>query len=292
MDNDNIPEQSQAQPSAVEKATPKVVDASIRFKDPTAETKEAVVEKPTDNKPKQTDNSKSPEQWRKEHPEVARITRQKHEERARADKAEALARSLEERLAKLEKMTMPAENPTKDNFKSEEERIQYLTDQAISKHLEDLKNKSMQEQEHSAVISSWEENIRSNFKTEEELQEYAQAVETIAPLLESVSEDVGTFIQKSPVGAKIIKWFGDNPQQFERFLNDHPFRQPQVLVNLENHLSKSVVSAPSGQTQQTQATPPKPQPAPIGTIQQGAVAKVDGEQSVNSLLNQIRAQRR
>lgn len=281
MDNDNIPEQAQAQPSAVEKATPKVVDASIRFKDQTAEAKQEVKHEsviPQEDKPQRKYESK-------EKAEIARLTRRKYE-------WEAEKKALTERLERLEKMTTPTENPTKDNFKSEEERIQYLTDQAISKHLEDLKNKSMQEQEHSAVISSWEENIRSNFKTEEELQEYAQAVETIAPLLESVSEDVGTFIQKSPVGAKIIKWFGDNPQQFERFLNDHPFRQPQVLVNLENHLSKSVVSAPSVQVQQTQATPPKPQPAPIGTIQQGAVVKVDGEQSVNSLLNQIRAQRR
>jgi len=220
--------------------------------------------------------------------EIARMTRQKHELRSEMDK-------LRQELDGLKKPKEQAKELKATDFATIDDYIAYreklLIDRITNEQnsaLETRKNASQQ-------MQSWEQKILSHFDTEEKLQEYGESISEIQPMLEHLPKEAQTFIYNSDVGAPILKWFGDNPHQLERFLNEHPWKQPQVLLSIENYLTKQYSrsiggSAPSGQA--TETSQAKPQPRAIGTVQAGQSnnASKDSE-SIEEILAQIRSRR-
>jgi hypothetical protein len=218
--------------------------------------------------------------------EIARMTRQKYEMR---DRIEALEKQLES--LKPKKESGKGESLKRSDFESEEDYFDYRE----QKLLENIHNKQMESynkaKESQEKVSSWEQNILENFKTQEELETYAENIANISPLLEKIPSDAQTFIYGSKVGSKIVNWFGENPSQLERFLNEHPYRQPQVLLALENHLSKSIGSN-QGVVKSEKPEPKQEEKKPIGTLSSGInkSSSRDGD-SIEDILASIRSKR-
>jgi len=220
--------------------------------------------------------------------EIARMTRQKHEMR---DEIEKLKRDLES----LKKPQETSKELKASDFASIDDYIAYreklLIDKITNEQNSALENRKSANQQ----MQTWEQKILSHFDTEEKLQEYAESIAEIQPLLPKLPEQAQTFIFNSDVGAPILKWFGDNPHQLKRFLNEHPWKRPQVLLSIENYLTKQLSqsiggSAPSGQT--AEPVQAKPQPKAIGTVQAGQSNNASNDdESIDAILAQIRARR-
>jgi len=136
---------------------------------------------------------------------------------------------------------------TRDDFVSEDDYIEYRAslkaDKFYKEHVAKQTEVTQQQEQMKAGIKSWNDKIESNFTTDEEKNDFKDAVETLGNPAKLFREDLTQYIFSHPQGPKLLKYFADRPSAIEKVNNMHQYDLGSTLQQVINYIqseSKSV----------------------------------------------------
>lgn len=201
-----------------------------------------------------------------EAPKVSRraLKRAKYEIKTLRREIEELKR---EREAAQKAPEPKAARLRKDQFASEEDYFEALVKtrmaeerQATAKAEADAK---AEEDAHQKEVSAWVDKIHANFPTQEERDDYDDALVSAFgdDPAASIGAMAGEYVYQHQNGPKILRYLADHPKVCASLKDGHPFEQAEILKNIVAFVEKK--AAP-----RTERRPV----APVGRIRSGGAA--------------------
>jgi hypothetical protein len=192
------------------------------------------------------------------------------------EKYETTNRSPDSQQAQPQKMT-------RENFKTEEEWLDYRLDMREADRLE----KQSKQAEVNSALEDWNDRMDELYDSDE-LRSVAEGhIRHVAPILDKyLSPDVANELATHRYAPKILEYMGSKRGFAEDFVKWHPVRQIQAIDKISSYLSAQ--KAPVAQVKTN--APPKARPKPIGEVPSGGASKQIDESS--SLEDQVMAYRR
>lgn len=210
----------------------------------------------SDSEPEEATEDKLPKGFRKQ------LKRKERKIARQSEEMQQLKQELEQIKSQLSSNKPSEKKLTRENFRTDDEYIEHLTELKLNEKLEnqqEMYQQKIKEQEsYDELASTWEEKINDNFKSNVERDKYNELVTEYGDPSQYFEQDVIEYMFKNPYGPKMLNYFYERPSIINTINSMHNIDKADALRKIYSYVSKetpkkkvSNASAPVGSLSQS-----------------------------------------
>lgn len=208
------------------------------------------------------------------------FAKQLKRERRKAGRLEREVEEMRARLAQIEaakeQPQKPKERYRKEQFKSEEDYLDYLVNERLQevaiRTAEEQQKQTALRQQYESLAADWNRKITDNFPDPQSQQEYAKALQELGHPGEVFDQRINEYIFRNPVGPKMLQYLSGRQELIEQLNSMHDWDLAGSLQQIAQYVSARQGSAPAAPRT---SKAPAPQ-GRLGTGKRGATESAEG----------------